>query len=179
MLDKILLICLLIYKNFPEISSGPSTKSTAPSGNRTSSLPNAFKLSLSSLTRVATNPLLTQIRRLQYDVYYSRFKMTDALMLIDEILIWKEGQFEAHIKVYRVAKSFKFPEGIKTRCALVERRTGTLHLLLDNHAPFGYHLHSKLPKNRNFRELINVRSHLEAIEIFHRKCERIVNEKIR
>lgn len=105
--------------------------------------------------------------------------MTTAQVLIDEVVTWKEGQFEVHIKVYKVAKSFKFPDGIKTRCALVERRTGILHLLLDNHYPFGYHLHSKLPKNKNFRELIHVCNHLEAIEIFHRKCEGIVYEKIR
>lgn len=105
--------------------------------------------------------------------------MTKARLIVDEVLTWHDGQFEAHIKVFKITKSLRFPDGIKMRCALLERQVGVLRLLMDNHSPFGYHIHSKLPENKNFRKSMAVRDHWEAIEIFLKECERIVNDKAR
>lgn len=103
--------------------------------------------------------------------------MSTARVLIDQVLILENERFEAYIKVYEIPKSLKFPDGYKVRCALVERETGILRLLLDNHAPFGYHFHTKLPEDKNFRLSVNVKTYADAVKLFFKEAEKVKNEK--
>jgi hypothetical protein len=74
------------------------------------------------------------------------------------------------------AKSLKFPEGMKVKCVLLNTQAGTARLVLDNHAPFGYHLHTELPHDKKFRLLLNLRSYQEAIKIFFEYARKIADE---
>ncbi len=104
--------------------------------------------------------------------------MTQAKALIREVILLDNGRFEAHIKVYEVSNRNKFPDGFKVSCALVELGTGVLRLLLDNHQPFGYHMHTKLPEDKSFRLSIYVLNHQEAIQLFFKHAEKVFkNEK--
>ncbi len=103
--------------------------------------------------------------------------MSRARVLINQVVNLDNDKFEAHIKVYELTKSLKFPDGYKVKCALVERETGTLRLLLDNHAPFGYHLHTKLPEDKNFRLSVNVKTYNEAISLFFKLARKVKHER--
>jgi len=49
-------------------------------------------------------------------------------------------------------------------------------LLLDNHEPFGYHLHTKLPYDKKFRELIDVGNFEDAINFFMIKVSKVLED---
>ena len=99
--------------------------------------------------------------------------MTQAKLRIRRVNLLDDGRFEAHIKVYEVSNRNKFPDGYKVSCALVELSTGVLKLLLDNHEPFGYHMHTMLPEDKNFRLSIYVVNHQEAIQLFFKQAEKV------
>lgn len=108
---------------------------------------------------------------------YSRLLMSKAKVVISQVLLLDNEKFEAHINVYEVSNNLKFPDGYKVRCALVERASGSLHVLLDNHQPYGYHLHSRLPKDKNFRLSLDVTNYGEAIKLFFSLVRKVTNEK--
>jgi hypothetical protein len=58
-------------------------------------------------------------------------KLTSPKGIVREVTIW------------RVPKSIRYPEGLKYRLVLVERVSGKLLLLYDNHWPKGHHLHRR------------------------------------
>lgn len=102
--------------------------------------------------------------------------MSKAAVILNQVLLLNNERFEAHIKVYEISNDSKFKDGYKVRCALVERETGLLHVLLDNHEPFGYHLHSKLPRNKGFRLSLKITHYNEAIELFFKEVRRVIDE---
>ncbi len=102
--------------------------------------------------------------------------MSKARSVIDRAVLLEHGKFEARVKVYEIPKSLKFPQGHKVSCSLVERETGILRVLLDNHEPFGYHLHTKLPEDKSFRVGVDVKNHIEAIRLFFREARKVYNE---
>ncbi len=48
-------------------------------------------------------------------------------------------------------------------------------MVLDNHAPFGYHMHTRLPDDPDYRASIEIANYDEAIELFLNEVERLVN----
>jgi hypothetical protein len=51
-------------------------------------------------------------------------------------------------------------------------------LLIDNHEPFGFHLHTELPHNKTIRIKMDVKSFHAAYEEFLKEVERVLeNEK--
>lgn len=102
--------------------------------------------------------------------------MSKVRIITDQIILLENEKFAAHVKVYKVTRSLKFPDGYKVRCALVERDTGALRVLLDNHEPFGYHLHTKLPEDKNFRVSVDVKNYSEAIRLFFKEAKKVNNE---
>ena len=48
-------------------------------------------------------------------------------------------------------------------------------LLVDNHEPFGFHMHTRLPEDRSIREILPTTDYNEALQIFLKEVERIVN----
>lgn len=103
--------------------------------------------------------------------------MSKARTVLQQVLLLDGERFEAHIKVFEVSKSAKFPQGYKVSCALVEKETGVLRVLLDNHEPYRYHLHSKLPKDKKFRTPLSVKDYKDAIELFFEEVKKVRNEK--
>ena len=102
--------------------------------------------------------------------------MSKARILINRVIVLEHDRFEARVKVYEIPKSLKYPQGHKVSCSLVERETGVLFVLLDNHEPFGYHLHTKLPEDKNFRTGVDVKNFIEAIRLFFREAKKVFYE---
>ncbi len=75
-----------------------------------------------------------------------------ARLLFSEEKYFGEGKYLANLKVYEVEKNLKFPEGIKAKFVLIDLLTKKPVLLIDNHQPFGFHVHSRLPKDKKHRE---------------------------
>lgn len=97
--------------------------------------------------------------------------------LINRRLVVKDGKYLADLKVYDVEKSRKFPDGIKAKFVLLDIELGFARLLLDNHHPFGFHLHTKLPEDREHRELLDVTDYKEALDFFFEEIERIIRNE--
>lgn len=52
------------------------------------------------------------------------------------------GKFHvAKVKLQKVIPSSNRPDGFKLNCVLIDIRTNQPVLILDNHSPFGYHIH--------------------------------------
>lgn len=103
--------------------------------------------------------------------------MGKACLILDQSVLLDDERFIAHVKVFAVVDNLKYPDGYKVRCALVEKNTRILWVLLDNHDPYGYHLHAKLPQNKNFRVSVEIQGYEQAIELFFKEVERVINEK--
>ena len=74
--------------------------------------------------------------------------------------------YVAVIKLLSVQKSSSRPDGFKLNCALIDIRLQKPVLILDNHKPFGYHVHPD-PINDHKNRVIDVaRNPLDAIDIF-------------
>lgn len=50
-------------------------------------------------------------------------------------------------------------------------------LIEDKHQPFGYHIHTELPQNKNMRRQIDAKGYDEAVRLFFREARRVVNEE--
>ena len=98
-------------------------------------------------------------------------------LLIDRNLVIQDGKYVAFIKVFRVPISKKFPEGIKAKFLLQDVEKKCARLLVDNHAPFGFHLHSRLPDDSDYREPLNVRDHDEALDVFFEEMWKVVRNE--
>lgn len=103
--------------------------------------------------------------------------MAKARVLIDEVLFFREGRFVAEVKVFEVPASNKFPDGIKVRCVLVNTEIKKPVLLLDNHEPFGFHLHTQLPADKNFRVPLMTKIYSEAIAHFIKEATKVVSHE--
>ena len=87
------------------------------------------------------------------------------------------GRFIAHMKIQSVPKNKNRPDGFKANFVLINIDSSELILLVDNHDPFGYHLHPSPEKDKSIREPLDVNSPYEAMTIFLNKVRHIVNEK--
>lgn len=103
--------------------------------------------------------------------------MARALLLIDEHFAINEC-YRVVIKVYQVPANKKFPQGVKAKYVLIDTNLGTPRLLLDNHEPFGFHMHTALPEDCNLRVILDVTDYNKALSLFFKKVEAIIqNEK--
>ncbi len=50
-------------------------------------------------------------------------------------------------------------------------------LLVDNHAPFGFHVHAELPKNKQARKSLATKDYQEALDEFWRLVKEIVKNE--
>ena len=101
--------------------------------------------------------------------------MGNSKILRDEVLWLKEARFEARITVLEVTRSEKFPEGLKVKCVLVDSEKRVPRVLLDNHAPHGYHLHSRLPEDKKFRVSLNIQNYEDAIIVFMKEVRKVTD----
>lgn len=100
--------------------------------------------------------------------------MTAAKVIYNERVEVLKGVYEARIIAYEVSKNKRYPDGIKLRCVLLDIQGNVPRLLLDNHEPFGYHLHTKLPHNSEHRVSVDVRGYEDAIMLFLREIQKVV-----
>lgn len=100
--------------------------------------------------------------------------MEKAKLLRDEHIILAQGQFVIEIKAYQVPNSQKFPTGIKLKCVLIDTKQKKPRVLLDNHEPFGFHLHSRLPDDPDFRVSLDIHDYEEAIKVFFGEVRKVV-----
>lgn len=72
----------------------------------------------------------------------------------------------------------KHPEGVKAifRMLKITEDKESLVALMDNHKPFGFHYHNKLPALHDSRESIDTDSWQEAWVKFQEICKEILNE---
>src|ERR1035437_8106049 len=96
-----------------------------------------------------------------------------ASLLIHREQVLHDGKYVMTIKVYEVQKSKKFPDGIKARFLLQTAEGGAPRLLVDNHEPYGFHMHTKMPHDRDHRETLDVTDYRDAMDIFLAEVERI------
>ncbi len=102
--------------------------------------------------------------------------MKTAKVLLDERLELSE-RYRVELKVFEVEAREKHPEGIKVRFVLIDAILGVPRLLVDNHAPFGFHVHEELPDNKDARRLLKTTDHLKALDEFWRLVKEITNDK--
>jgi hypothetical protein len=82
-------------------------------------------------------------------------------------------KYRVVLYIVKVPVSEKFPEGKKARFVLLHV-DGYPRLLVDNHEPFGFHMHTQLPDDHGVRLELLVIDHDEALNIFLREVERII-----
>ena len=80
-------------------------------------------------------------------------------------------------KVYDVGDSKKHPEGVKAKFVLIDLERNTPRLLVDNHAPFGFHMHTTLPEDHTTRIALETKDYNQAYEEFLREVERIIDNE--
>lgn len=100
-----------------------------------------------------------------------------ATLLVDRTLVMRPGKYVVAIKVYEVPANPKFPQGIKAKFLLLNIAAGHARLLLDNHEPFGFHMHTKLPGDKEYRVPLMVTDYLEAYKLFMDEVERILSNE--
>ena len=101
--------------------------------------------------------------------------MTKAVVLLDQKLDISE-RYRVELKAFEVAISKKYPEGVKVSFALIDVIQKAPRLLIDNHAPFGFHVHEELPNNKDSRRRLKTNDYLEALDEFWRLTKEITNE---
>ena len=102
--------------------------------------------------------------------------MAQAKVLVDLTYTLTE-KYRVDLKVYEIEVSSKHPEGVKVRFVLINEENKTPRLLVDNHAPFGFHMHTELPEDKNVRVQLPVNNHEDALQEFLQEVERIVKNE--
>jgi hypothetical protein len=100
-----------------------------------------------------------------------------ATLLIHREMVLQDGRYVLFIKVYEVEKSRKFPDGIKAKFVLQNAEEGFARLLVDNHQPYGFHMHTKSPHDQDHREILAVQDHESALDFFLNEVERIIKNE--
>ncbi len=103
--------------------------------------------------------------------------MKAKVILARTLVLGNDGRYEVDIKVFAVPKSDKFPLGIKARFVLLDTYEEIARLLVDNHEPYGFHIHAKLPMEPDYRERLETSDHEEALQKFLREAERLVRNE--
>ncbi len=97
-----------------------------------------------------------------------------AKVLIDlSLVLGKDDRYAIFLKVFEVQKSKKFPSGIKAKFVMVDTVSKAMRLLVDNHEPFGFHMHSKSGK----RITLDAHDYQAALRLFRGEVERILEHE--
>lgn len=86
------------------------------------------------------------------------------------------GKFIAKMKIQKVPPNENRPDGYKVNFILLNRDDFSQVLLVDNHAPLGYHMHPD-PDDPKKRVPLNVSSPFEALEVFEEKVKEICRDE--
>jgi hypothetical protein len=102
--------------------------------------------------------------------------MPEAKVLVNVSYMATE-KFRIDLKVYEIEANKKHPEGVKVRFILIDEERKLPRLLVDNHAPFGFHMHTQLPDDKDVRIKLPVGTHEEALQEFLKEVERIIRNE--
>ena len=84
-------------------------------------------------------------------------------------------RYVGHIKIEQTNDPKKYPpDGTKMTANLLrinDDGENELMVLVDNHEPYGFHCHDKLPKKHDSRQEINVDKWQDAWKFFQTKCK--------
>lgn len=103
--------------------------------------------------------------------------MKRARLIRSERVTLNSGAFVIEIKAYEVQKTKKYPEGIKLKCVLIDVGIGKPRVLLDNHEPYGFHLHARLPEDHDFRVSLGITDYEEAMRTFFKEVRKVVSNE--
>ena len=104
-------------------------------------------------------------------------RMKARVILDQQLVFGSNDRYNVFLKVYEVERSKKFPDGIKAKFVMVDTEDNTTRLLIDNHEPYGFHVHAKSNKG-DTRIRLDATDYLAALQVFRAEVERIVgNEK--
>ena len=103
--------------------------------------------------------------------------MAAAKLIRNQRLVIGSGRFVVEVKAYEVTRSLKFPIGIKLKCVMIDVEQGQPRLLLDNHEPYGFHLHTRLPDDPDFRVSLNIQDYDEAIRLFFGEVRKVLSDE--
>jgi hypothetical protein len=87
------------------------------------------------------------------------------------------SRYRVVLYAVEVPISKEFPTGIKAKFVMIDSEGNFPRLLVDNHEPFGFHMHTQLPEDHSVRVELAVKDHGEAMDIFLREAERIVEDE--
>lgn len=107
---------------------------------------------------------------------YGISRMAGIRYLINETFAMS-SRYRAVLLAIEVPVSKKFPTGIKARFVMIDTAGGFPRLLVDNHEPFGFHMHTQLPEDSSVREQLSVSDHNEALAVFIKEAERIIADE--
>jgi hypothetical protein len=96
--------------------------------------------------------------------------------LLDEAFAFN-SRYRVHLLVLEVETSLKFPQGVKAKFVLIDVEGGFPRLLVDNHEPYGFHMHTALPNDKSVRVELTVKDHNEALDLFFAEVERITENE--
>ena len=102
--------------------------------------------------------------------------MAATRIIIDEALAIN-SRYRVVLRALRVPVSKKFLQGVKAKFVLIDVEGGFPRLLVDNHEPYGFHMHTALPEDNAVRVELSVKNHNEALDEFFREVERIVKDE--
>jgi hypothetical protein len=102
-------------------------------------------------------------------------KTSVAKVLWDRNFVLK-GKYRVLAKVFEVVRNKRYPEGVKAKFVLIDLEQNAPRLLVDNHAPFGFHMHHGMPADKGLRSPLIVSSFQEAYKEFIKEVERILDE---
>lgn len=91
----------------------------------------------------------------------------------------KGRKYKVVIHVEETDKTEQYPEGVKAVYKLFrlnDESSEELVILMDNHEPFGFHEHHKLPADKNKRRELGTKDWKEVRRIFQEKCKEKFNE---
>ena len=103
--------------------------------------------------------------------------MSDAKILLDDEIEISEC-WKVSLKAYSVLKNKKYPEGIKVRFVLLDLELKVARLLVDNHEPYGFHIHTELPHDKSIRKPLKVSNYHEALDEFWKMTWEILGDEI-
>ena len=88
-------------------------------------------------------------------------------------------RYKVEVVIEDSVDEIRYPEGVKAifkliRLDVTEDNEIELVVLIDNHRPFGFHSHDKLPQDHDFRCSLHIEDWREAWKIFQKKCQEIL-----
>ena len=103
--------------------------------------------------------------------------MTARVILDQKLVFGEDDRYSVFLKIYEVEKSKKFPDGIKAKFVMVDTATNSTCLLVDNHEPYGFHVHSKSNRGETQRTRLDATDYLGALQFFRSEVERILKDE--